>query len=151
MDIVNCCRSCSKASFNEVSQKITKYVYLPPTPSRRYCGGFRRCFYSCGRCCGAAVAAGTLRNTFQLGILPASGLCKNLQCPYCTVIRFVWICAKFGTCNAVRLNGTLVEDKMRRFKGDCAHFSFNKSPIQTQDGASAKFSTNSHEKDNRVA
>ena len=47
-------------------------------------------------------------------------------------------------------NGTLVEDKMRGFKGECAHFSFNKYPIYTHDGASAKFSTNSHETDNSV-
>ncbi len=37
---------------------------------------------------------------------------------------------------------------MRRFKGECAHFSFNKCPIYNHDGASAKFSTNSHETDN---
>ncbi len=48
------------------------------------------------------------------------------------------------------VNGTLVEDKMRRFKGECAYFSFNKCPIYTHDGASAKFSTNSHETDNSV-
>jgi hypothetical protein len=36
---------------------------------------------------------------------------------------------------------------MRRFKGECAHFVFNKCPIYTHDGASAKFSTNSHETD----
>ncbi len=30
-----------------------------------------------------------------------------------------------------------VEDKMRRFKGECAHFSFKKCPIYTHDGASA--------------
>ncbi len=41
-------------------------------------------------------------------------------------------------------NGTLVED---RFKGECAHFSFNKCPIYTQGGASAKFSTISHDTD----
>ena len=46
------------------------------------------------------------------------------------------------------VNGTLVEDKMRRFQGECAHFSFNKWLIYTHDGASAKFSTNSHETDN---
>ncbi len=46
------------------------------------------------------------------------------------------------------VNGTLVEDKMRRFKGECAHFSFNKCSIYTHDGASAKFNTNSHETDN---
>jgi hypothetical protein len=50
----------------------------------------------------------------------------------------------------VSVNRNLVEDKMRRFKGDCAHFSFNKGPIYTHDGASAKFSTNSHETDNSV-
>ncbi len=44
----------------------------------------------------------------------------------------------------------LVEDKMRGFKGECAHFSFNKCSIYTHDGASAKFSTNSQEKDNSV-
>jgi hypothetical protein len=48
----------------------------------------------------------------------------------------------------VRVNGTLVEDKMRRFKGECEHFRFNKCPIYTHDGASAKFSTNSQEMDN---
>ncbi len=39
---------------------------------------------------------------------------------------------------------------MRRFKGECAHFSHNKCPIYTHDGASAKFSTNSHETDYSV-
>ncbi len=44
-------------------------------------------------------------------------------------------------------DGTLVEDKMRRFKGEYANFSFKECPIYTHDGASAKFSTNSHEMD----
>jgi hypothetical protein len=48
----------------------------------------------------------------------------------------------------VSVTGTLVEDKMRRFKGECEHFSFNKCPIYTHDGASAKFSPNSQEMDN---
>ncbi len=48
------------------------------------------------------------------------------------------------------MSGTLVEDKMRRFNGECGHFIFNKYPIYTHDGASAKFSTNSHEMDNSV-
>ncbi len=48
------------------------------------------------------------------------------------------------------VNGALVEDKMRRFKGQCAHFRFSKCPIYTHDGASAKFSTNSQETDNSV-
>ncbi len=48
----------------------------------------------------------------------------------------------------MRVNGTLFEDKMRRFKGECEHFSFNKCPIYTHDGASAKFSTNLQEVDN---
>jgi hypothetical protein len=45
------------------------------------------------------------------------------------VIRFVSTSAKFGFCNVVRLKGTLVEDKMRTFKRECDHFSFNKYPI----------------------
>jgi hypothetical protein len=39
---------------------------------------------------------------------------------------------------------------MRSFKGECEHFSFNKCPLYTHDGASAKFSTNSHETDYSV-
>ncbi len=45
------------------------------------------------------------------------------------------------------VNGILVEDKMHKFKGECAHFIFNKGPIETHDGASAKYSTNAHETD----
>ncbi len=45
------------------------------------------------------------------------------------------------------VNGTLVEDEMRRIEGECAHFSFNKCPIYTHGGASAKFSINSHATD----
>ncbi len=60
----------------------------------------------------------------------------------------MWVSAKFGTCTVGNVNGTQVEDKMRRFKGECEHFIFNKCSIYTHDGASAKFSTNSHEKDN---
>ncbi len=37
------------------------------------------------------------------------------------------------------VNGTLVKDKMRRIKGECAHFSFSKCHIYTDDGASAKW------------
>ncbi len=48
------------------------------------------------------------------------------------------------------VNGTQVEDKMRRFKGECAQFSFNRCPIYTHDGTSVKFSTNSQETDNSV-
>ncbi len=51
-------------------------------------------------------------------------------------------------CTVERVNGTLVDDKMSRFKGECKHFSFNKCPIYTHDGANAKFSTNSQEMDN---
>ncbi len=40
------------------------------------------------------------------------------------------------------------EDKMRRSKGECAHFRFNKRSTQTHDGTSAKHSTNPHETDN---
>jgi hypothetical protein len=65
-----------------------------------------------------------------------------------TVIRFVWGSAKFGTCTVVSVNGTLVEDKMRGFKSEYAHFRSNKCPNYTQDGASAKFNTISQETDN---
>jgi hypothetical protein len=69
-----------------------------------------------------------------------------------TVIRFLWVISKSGTCTVgVSVYGTLVEDKMRRFKGECAHFSFSKCHIYTRDGASANFSTNSNETDNSVA
>jgi hypothetical protein len=40
---------------------------------------------------------------------------------------------------------------MIKFKGEYAHFSCNKCPNYTLDGASDKFSTNSHETDNSVA
>jgi hypothetical protein len=39
---------------------------------------------------------------------------------------------------------------MPRFKGDYAHFRFNKCPIYTYDGANAKCNTNSHETDYSV-
>ncbi len=47
----------------------------------------------------------------------------------------MWFSAKFGTCTVVSINGTLFEDKMLRFKGECAHFGFNKYLIYTHDGA----------------
>jgi hypothetical protein len=67
-----------------------------------------------------------------------------------TVIYFVSTYAKFVACTVVSLNGTLVEDKMRIFEGECADFIFNKCPLYTHDGASAKFSTNSQDTDNRA-
>ncbi len=67
-----------------------------------------------------------------------------------TVIRFLWVSAKFGICTVVSINGTVVEDKMRKFKDECENFSFSKCPIYTDDGASAKFSTNSQEINNSV-
>ncbi len=48
------------------------------------------------------------------------------------------------------VNGTLVEDKMRRIKGECAHFRFSKCHIYTDDGASANISINLHETDYSV-
>ncbi len=67
-----------------------------------------------------------------------------------TVIRFVLVCAKFGTCTVVSVNGTFFEAKMCTFTFESTHFIFNKFPIYTHDGASAKFSTNSHETDYSV-
>ena len=70
---------------------------------------------------------------------------------YWTVIRFVWVSANFGSCTVVSVNGTLVEDKMRKFKGECANFNFNKKcPIYTHHRASAKFTINSLEADYSV-
>jgi hypothetical protein len=47
----------------------------------------------------------------------------------------------------VSVNGTLFEAKMWTFTLESTHFIFNKCPIYNHDGASAKFSTNSHETD----
>ena len=70
--------------------------------------------------------------------------------PVYTVIRFLWVSAKFGTCTVLSVNGTFAEDNMRRFRGECAHFIFNKCPIYIHDGASTKFSTNSLKTDYSV-
>jgi hypothetical protein len=70
---------------------------------------------------------------------------------HCTVFRFVWVSASFGTCTVVSVNGTLVEAKMCTFTLESTHFIFSKCPNYTHDGASAKFSTNSHETDFSVA
>jgi hypothetical protein len=50
----------------------------------------------------------------------------------------------------VTVNGALVEAKMSTFTLESTHFIFNKCPIYTLDGASAKFSTYSHETDYSV-
>ncbi len=67
---------------------------------------------------------------------------------HCTVIRFVWVSAKFGT--VVSVKGTLVEAKMCTFTLESMHVIFKKCPIYTHDDASAQFSTNSHEADYSV-
>jgi hypothetical protein len=64
-----------------------------------------------------------------------------------TVIRFVRVSAKFGTCTVVSVSETLVEAKMCTFTLESMHFIFNKCPIYTHDGAGAKFSTNLQETD----
>ncbi len=68
----------------------------------------------------------------------------------CTVIRFLWVSAKFGTCTVVSVNGTLVEDKLCTFTLESTNFIFNLYPIYTHDGASAKFSAKSQETDYSV-
>jgi hypothetical protein len=50
----------------------------------------------------------------------------------------------------VSVHGTLLEAKMFTFTLESTHFIFNMCPIYTHDGASAKFSTNSHETDYSV-
>jgi hypothetical protein len=62
-----------------------------------------------------------------------------------TVVRFVLVSAKFGTCIVEKVNGTLVEAKMCAFTLESTHFIFKNCPISTHDSASAKFTTNSHE------
>jgi hypothetical protein len=47
----------------------------------------------------------------------------------------------------VSVNETVVEAKMCTFTLESTHFIFNKCPIYTHDGASAKFSSNSCETD----
>ncbi len=89
----------------------------------------------------------SLRPNWMYSTIVGLGYLKKVRIVH-TVIRFLWVSAKFSTCTVVRVNGTLVEDKMLRFKGECEHFRFNKCPIYTHDGASAKFSTNSQEMDN---
>ncbi len=49
------------------------------------------------------------------------------------------------------VNGTLVEAKTCSFTLESSHFIYNKCSIYSHDGASAKFSTNSHETDYRAA
>ncbi len=55
--------------------------------------------------------------------------------------------AIFGTCTVVSVNGTPVEAEMCTFTLESTHFIFNKCPIYTHDGASAKFSTSWDETD----
>ncbi len=57
------------------------------------------------------------------------------------MVRFLWVGAGFGACTVVGVGGTLVEEKMRGFKGECAHFGFNECPICTRDCAGAEFGT----------
>jgi hypothetical protein len=47
----------------------------------------------------------------------------------------------------VSVNGTLFDAKMCTVTLESKHFIFSKCPIYTHDGASDKFSTNSHETD----
>jgi hypothetical protein len=67
-----------------------------------------------------------------------------------TVIRFVSTGAKFGICTVVSVNEALVNAKMCTFTFDSTHFMFNKCPIYTHDGTSAKFSTSWDETDYSV-
>ena len=57
------------------------------------------------------------------------------------------VSAKFVTCTVVNVNGTLVEIKVCIVTLESTHFIFNKCPIHTHGGASAKFGNNSHETD----
>jgi hypothetical protein len=68
------------------------------------------------------------------------------------VNRFVRISAKFGTCTVVSVNWTLVEDKMRRFKGEyTVHILAATIVLFTLYVDGARACTNSHETDNSVS
>ncbi len=69
---------------------------------------------------------------FFLPVLAAKKKRTSSWC--CTVIRFVWVSAKFGTCTVE----TLVTAKICTFTLESTHFIFNKCPIYTHDSASAK-------------
>jgi hypothetical protein len=71
------------------------------------------------------------------GYFSLSKLCSTVDAY--TVIRLLRVGSKYGTCTIVSV------------MGHCAQFSFNKCPIFTHDGASAKFGTNSHETANSVS
>jgi hypothetical protein len=43
----------------------------------------------------------------------------------CTVIHFLRVIAKFGTCIVESVNWTLVEAKLCTFTLECTHFIFN--------------------------
>ncbi len=49
-----------------------------------------------------------------------------------TVIRFVWVGAKFGTCTVESVNGALVPYKMCIFTLESAYFIFNKCATTVQ-------------------
>ncbi len=82
--------------------------------------------------------------------LPRIQIVSGSESHHCTVIRFLRVSAKFGTCTVVSVNGTLVEAKMCTVTLESTHFIFNKCPTYTYDGASAKFSIYSHATDYSV-
>ena len=93
---------------------------------------------------------GTSETTTPLNhCFPVSATQLNLLHQY-TVIRFLWVSVKFGTCTVMNVNGTFLEDKLCTFTLESTHFIFNLCPIYTHDSASAKFSTNSQETDYSV-
>ncbi len=134
----NCkCSHCDQLSFN------TTFCFMPTV----WQFGFTVNWFHC-------YALWAVLNAFFKALMPilestASVLLRYIFLIY-TVIRFVWVSATFGTWTVVSVNGTLVEEKIRRFKGECAHFCVKNCFIYTHDGANVKFSTNSPETDNSV-
>jgi hypothetical protein len=63
---------------------------------------------------------------------------------------FLQCSAKICHLHRRELNGTLVEDKMRRFKCECAHFSFNKFPIYIHDAVQVPNLALTHTTENSV-
>ncbi len=123
-----------KYEYKVIYKETVSHVYLSPVSLPNLSNSFLK-------------SLSTITHNHSNKRLPADTFMEGKMSSFFhyTVIRSVWVSAKFGTCTVVSVNGTLVEDKMRRFTGECEHFSFNNCPIYTDDGASAKFSTNSHD------
>ncbi len=82
---------------------------------------------------GGRISTNTFTTGFRHMFRKPKGNEKESRNNTCTVIHLLWVCAKFGTCTVVSVNGTLVEAKMFTFTLESTHFNFNMCPIFTDD------------------